>query len=392
MFEKILNSYLSFKEPLIESKYINQETWTHLLEKWSKNKKILVNEIGRSEEGRAIYEIRIGKGPIKICMWSQMHGNEATATMALADIFNLLGTNSSLSNELFDLINEKLSIHIIPVVNPDGAYYWTRETSLGIDMNRDARKLASVEGKLLFEWISQIQPDFSLNLHDQNRLYSVGKTEEQSHFAFLAPPLDDENTWTVSREKSAKIANRLIRLTSPYFPNKIAKWSDEFEPRAFGDTLQKLGFGVLLIEAGGMKYDFNKMKLREFEAAILAEILTSISLNNWEEDGLDLYHSLSINARNIFDLKIKNVRINHSIVDLGFNIQEIWDGRQFKYNWILEELGDLSIYGALNEWDNESNSIKEELILGKEYNNIEFCNSKSKRYSLEEILLKINQE
>jgi hypothetical protein len=39
-----------------------------------------VSEIGKSLEGREIYEVTFGNGPFVVLMWSQMHGDEPTAT------------------------------------------------------------------------------------------------------------------------------------------------------------------------------------------------------------------------------------------------------------------------------------------------------------------------
>src|SRR5690606_11304713 len=50
-------------------------------------------EVGRSAEGRPLYLVRFGSGPTTVLLWSQMHGDESTATMALADIFNLFARN-----------------------------------------------------------------------------------------------------------------------------------------------------------------------------------------------------------------------------------------------------------------------------------------------------------
>src|SRR4051812_17167651 len=41
---------------------------------------IKVEEVGRSNANREIYQVEWGKGPLKIFMWSQMHGDEPTAT------------------------------------------------------------------------------------------------------------------------------------------------------------------------------------------------------------------------------------------------------------------------------------------------------------------------
>ncbi|MGH7444953.1 MAG: serine hydrolase, partial [Longimicrobiales bacterium] len=38
-------------------------------------------EIGRSAEGRPLYLLRYGNGPKSVLLWSQMHGDESTATM-----------------------------------------------------------------------------------------------------------------------------------------------------------------------------------------------------------------------------------------------------------------------------------------------------------------------
>ena len=42
-----------------------------------------VEEVGRSYANREIYQIEWGTGATKIFMWSQMHGDEPTATTAL---------------------------------------------------------------------------------------------------------------------------------------------------------------------------------------------------------------------------------------------------------------------------------------------------------------------
>src|SRR5690606_39149159 len=61
-----------------------------------------VEQIGSSFEGRAIYEVGYGRGEKKVMLWSQMHGDEPTATMALLDLFNFL----SAQNDGFDTIRQ----------------------------------------------------------------------------------------------------------------------------------------------------------------------------------------------------------------------------------------------------------------------------------------------
>ena len=49
-----------------------------------------VEKIGESVEGRSINHVRAGTGPIGVLLWSQMHGDEPTATAALFDLFEYL--------------------------------------------------------------------------------------------------------------------------------------------------------------------------------------------------------------------------------------------------------------------------------------------------------------
>ena len=73
--------------------------------------------LGKSFEGQEIKLCTIGNGPIKVLMWSQMHGNEPTATAALFDLINFLtDENNALSLEIL----KACTLNIIPVLNPDG--------------------------------------------------------------------------------------------------------------------------------------------------------------------------------------------------------------------------------------------------------------------------------
>ena len=74
-------------------------------------------------------------------LWSQMHGDESTATMALADIFRFLV--EAPGDSLRERLRNRLTIVFIPMLNPDGAEVFQRENAVGIDVNRDARRLST---------------------------------------------------------------------------------------------------------------------------------------------------------------------------------------------------------------------------------------------------------
>src|SRR5690606_9770198 len=50
-----------------------------------------VEEVGSSAEGRPLRHVSWGEGDTRVLLWSQMHGDESTASMALADLFRFLG-------------------------------------------------------------------------------------------------------------------------------------------------------------------------------------------------------------------------------------------------------------------------------------------------------------
>jgi hypothetical protein len=49
-----------------------------------------VRQTGTSLERREIWDVTFGTGPFVVLMWSQMHGDEATAISALFDVYEYL--------------------------------------------------------------------------------------------------------------------------------------------------------------------------------------------------------------------------------------------------------------------------------------------------------------
>ena len=100
-----------------------------------------VDEVGKSFANREIYQIEWGKGPKRVFLWSQMHGDEPTATSALIDMFTVLQKHRG--KEWVKRIEKELTIRAVPMLNPDGAELYIRRNLQGIDINRDAQNLAT---------------------------------------------------------------------------------------------------------------------------------------------------------------------------------------------------------------------------------------------------------
>ena len=303
-----------------------------------------------------------------------MHGDEATATMALCDIFKFINSNNPEFAKIREILHQNLCIRFIPYLNADGAARWTRETALAIDMNRDALNQYSTEAKILSNWADQIKPSFAFNLHDQNRLYSVGNSAHQTHIAFLATAADEAGTWTESRLRAGKLANRLTRLTQDKIPNKVAKWTDEFNARAFGDNFQKRGYGLLLLESGGAAWDIEKQSLRRLNGAILLDAFYSIATGSYVTENLETYEALSTNERQIFDIKLIQAPLEPSgkiRADIGINLKETASGKTgITYTWTIEEIGDLNYMFALNEFNASTWDYSQPLGLDQEISDL----------------------
>ena len=397
MYKIIENSYDSFKENRIKERAFAYDLWLTLVEEWSNSPMLDVSEIGQTYEGKPIHQIKFGIGPIHICAWSQMHGDEATATMAIADILRLLSNTSKELLQLREKLHQNITLFILPRLNADGAERWTRETALGVDMNRDAIQKYSAEAKILSQWAQEIKPVFSFNLHDQHRLYSVGKTPHQTHIALLATTGDENGTWTESRLRAGKLANRLTKIAHNIYPNKIAKWTDEYNARAFGDYFQGQNFGLILLESGGASWDLEKQSLRKTNACLLLDALYAISNNEWQKEDISTYESLLTNERNIFDIKLTNAPLSKenkmARADIGLNIvEEFMDGK-IHYAWTIEEIGDLQFFHGLTEMDASNYELYDHINLkkGEPYSSMQMNEKGKIVFNLIEYTNKINK-
>src|SRR5690554_4356925 len=141
---------------------------------------------GYSVENRPIYRLDFGTGAFKILLWSQMHGNESTTTKAVIDFLNELNNNNHL-----DWLSH-FSFTFLPLLNPDGAEYYTRVNANQVDLNRDSINLSQPESRVLRSVLEEIQPDLALNMHDQRSIFSAGAEATPATISFLAPSFNEK--------------------------------------------------------------------------------------------------------------------------------------------------------------------------------------------------------
>jgi hypothetical protein len=358
--ETFFQNYEQFKSPELNHRRFKHTKVVELLNKLPFEKVSL----GKSFESRDIQKVIIGKGPKKILLWSQMHGNEATATMALFDIFNFFQNTSKEFLEIKKLLESKLELHFIPMLNPDGAERFIRRTAQGIDMNRDAVALKCPESEILKNQVLTLTPEFSFNLHDQNIRYSAGASNKQATLSFLATAYNEAREWNENRTKAAQVIAKMNADLQAFIPNAIGRFSDEFEPRAFGDNIQKWGSSLILIESGGYPNDTEKQFIRKLNFVAILSALESIALESYTSYSIDDYSAIVQNEKYLFDLKIKNLTVEalkgNFEIDLGVNLEEKnnIDGSDFSVTSVIEDLGDLSVFWGIKEIDAEGGLLK----------------------------------
>ena len=89
-----------------------------------------------------------------------MHGDEPTHTAVLLDLANYLLQRPAAPDAVDILSN--CTLHFIPMLNPDGAEAVKRYNAQGIDINRDARRLSTPEGRALRKAVETIKPEFGI--------------------------------------------------------------------------------------------------------------------------------------------------------------------------------------------------------------------------------------
>src|SRR5690606_19138646 len=229
----LYNNYENYKETSLTKRRFKHADIVPLIEQLKNNSLFTVKKAGQSAEGRDIYLISTGSGKTKVFLWSQMHGDESTATMALFDLFNFLSSDDL--KEEKEKILSNLTIYFMPMVNPDGAEVFERRNIFDIDINRDAVRQQTPEGKILRGTFEELKADFGFNLHDQSTRYSVGNSPKSAVLSFLAPVTNYEKTVNPVRDNAIKLIGVMYTALSEYIPGHIAKYSDELEPRPLGD-------------------------------------------------------------------------------------------------------------------------------------------------------------
>lgn len=347
----LFEAYETYAFPGVSSRrFTNAELTRHLAGHPAVTAGLVTLETaGQSAEGRDIPLVSFGTGKRRVLMWSQMHGDEPTATLALLDLFNALHRLAD-RPEISEIF-QNVTCKAIVMLNPDGAERFQRRTGQSIDLNRDAGRLVTPEARLLKKLRDDFDAEFGFNLHDQDPRYTVG--DKVTTIALLAPAFDAAKSDNPVRIRAKKLAAEMVEMLDLFIGGHIARYDDAYDGRSFGDSMQRWGTSTVLIESGGAIGDPEKESIRKLNAVMLLGALRSIATDSFERADLARYETLPFNSKNLYDRIIEGVTITFDgaesvVADLGLNFREEVNlvTRAVTRVPVLVDLGDLSTFFA----------------------------------------------
>jgi len=294
-----------------------------------------------------------------VLLWSQMHGDESTATAALFDVFEYLQRHRE--DPLARRVLSRLTLHIVPMLNPDGAERFQRRNAQSIDVNRDALRLQTPEGRALKALRDRYNPSVGFNLHNQNWRTSVGDPPKPASISLLSVAYDEPRTENAGRKLTKKLCAVIRDSLEPFASGQLGRYDDEFEIRAFGDNITLWGTPVVLIETGPWPSEQPDPALVRLNFVAILSALDSLATGDVERADPRRYESLPMNESRLLYLLIKNATVINGagvppfISDIGIvatrRVRSADGRRDLQTSLGIDDMGDLRTSGALRTID-----------------------------------------
>ena len=347
----ILQIIENYKVESLSGRYITLESIEPILKQWNTENQLKIE--GYSVLKRPIYSYTIGNGTTKILLWSQMHGNESTTTKALFDLLLFLNNDNQNTKNLLS----HFTFLCFPMLNPDGAFAYTRENANGVDLNRDAQDLSQPESQILRQIFNTFQPNFCFNLHDQRTIYGAGASGKSATVSFLAPSFNIEREYNETRNKAIDVIVAMNEALQKIIPNQVGRFDDAFNLNCVGDTFQSLGVPTILFEAGHFQNDYPREQTRKFLFLALISGIQHIYENVIVNNEIKNYMRIPQNKVIFYDIVYKNVKINYDGVVKITNfaiqfIEELFENK-IRFGAYFTEIGNLDSFFGHFEYDAE---------------------------------------
>jgi len=318
-----------------------------------------MEKVGESVEGRALNLVQAGSGSFPVLLWSQMHGDESTATAALFDIFEFLRRHRQ-DPTVRDILSS-LTLYFLPMLNPDGAERFQRRNAQSIDINRDALRLQTPEGRALKAVRDRLQPRIGFNLHNQAWRTSVGRPPKPASISLLSVAFDEARSGSDGRTLTKKVCAVIRDALEPFASGQIGRYDDEFEVRAFGDNLTLWGTPVVLIETGPWPSIEPDPALVKLNFVAIVSALDALATGAVHRAKPERYESLPVNESGELYVIVKNGTVISGAgvppytADIGIaatrRIRDVDGKRDMQLVTTIDDMGDLRTLGALRTID-----------------------------------------
>jgi predicted deacylase len=344
----------AYFESRLKGRYVTQEHLYSLLRTCSDT--VEFSTAGVSELGRDIPMVKIGSGEKIVLGWSQMHGNEATTTKAIADFLKFITQKEYCQDEITRFL-EQFTVFLLPILNPDGAVAYTRENLNSVDLNRDAQNLSQKESQILRAIFDEIKPELCLNLHDQRSIYGL-ETGLPATVSFLAPAADEKRSITAARKIAMEHIVRMNKALQHLIPGQVGRYDDSFNADCVGDTFQMEGVPTILFEAGHAGDDYQRDRTRYYIFYAFLELFQILEKDP-QPVNYEAYFDIPENRVNYKDLILRNVKYgtDDALVDIAVQFSEVLKNEKVIFEAILEIIGDASSFYGHHEIDLEGESI-----------------------------------
>jgi hypothetical protein len=288
-----------------------------------------------------------------------MHGDESTATSALFDLFEYI--RSHRDDEVVRGILTTLTLHVVPMLNPDGAERFQRRNAQSIDVNRDALRLQTPEGQILKAIRDRFLPRVGFNLHNQSWRTSVGDPPKPASISLLSVAYDEKGSENAGRVLTKKIGAVIRESLEPFASGQIGRYDDSFEVRAFGDNITLWGTPVVLIETGPWPSENPDPPLVRLNFIALVSALDALATGRVNRADAKKYETLPMNESRMFYLAIRGATVINGAgvkpftADIGIvatrRVRVVDGRREIVLTTAIDDMGDLRTSGALREID-----------------------------------------
>jgi Zinc carboxypeptidase len=284
-----------------------------------------------------------------------MHGDEPTATAALFDVFHYLSTHRD--EPTARRILSQLTLHVVPMVNPDGAERSQRRNAQGIDVNRDALRLQTPEGRALKALRDKLNPKVGFNLHNQSWGTAVGNPPKPATISLLSVAYDEKRSENAGRVLTKKLCAVIRDSLEPFASGQIGRYDDSFEVRAFGDNITLWGTPVVLIETGPWPSADPDPALVRLNFIAIVSALDALASGAVENADPKRYDSLPLNESRMLYVLVKGATVINGtgvppfLADIGITanrrVRMAGDRRELILTSSIDDMGDLRTSGAL---------------------------------------------